>query len=114
MEAVLAFLTGPIGRYLLTLGGGWLLKNRTTFTHRAIPLVTLGANILLALVNGLVPAMANAAADSMAAVRPEGHGGGQPWWLTLLIQTLVPWLAAVGTHSSARNTVQLLKREPPA
>lgn len=98
MDAILGLITGDVGRYVLSLVGGRLLKQWPAFTNKGIPLALYVLNALLAIVNGLAVPMAHAA------------GSDQPAWYASLGMTLVragvTWLLAIGTHSAAKNTLE--------
>lgn len=101
MDAILGLLTGDVGRYVLSLIGGRLLKQWPAFANKAIPLALLGLNMLLAIVNGLAVPMAHAAGD-----------GGSTWYSSLgnsLLQAGLTWLLAIGTHSVVKNTAEGIK-----
>ena len=101
MDAIIGILTSIQGRYVLSLGGGLLLKRWPKFTNRWIPIALLGGNVFLALLNGI-------------AVSPAMASGGNhtAWYASLgnvLLSAATSWLLAVGTHSAGKNSLQLLK-----
>lgn len=109
LQQAVEFLGNPLVKYALMLIGGLILKRAPSFNNKAIPFVNLLFSTITAILNtmfgahaGVMPATFETAAIVVAAE------SSRSWWQSFLFDALLPWLAATGTHSAAKNTKQLL------
>ena len=112
MQQILDWLNDPTIKTILLYLGGFLIAKWPGFIKKFVPLALLVASIILAALNALFPVIVPAAhaflAQSVSLPLPQPH---QPWWHYVLFSIIVPVLAAVGAHSSGKNTLQALKLE---
>lgn len=112
MEHLFAWLDDPLVKYLLLMAGGYALKRWPVFFNKAIPLATGIASLVIAILNTAFPTPDPTIMPALfQTVGWDGvvAAAGTPWWKSLLLDAVLPWLLAVGTHSAAKNTAELAK-----
>ena len=110
MESALAWITGDTGRIILTLVFSFVWKQSPATVTRALPIVNVLGNILLALANAMVtarpdtsPALFTSGGEIMLAAT---RGSFLETLLRAIVDGLWTYVVPTGAQSGVKNFAQ--------